>query len=593
MESDKPNIAHRTRNASRKDTVEKPAPKPEKRRRKPDYIPPLSRRLGPYANLVKPPVSSLEVSGPIDLAFKKITGLLVKNTAPDFSSEFLCGVSNLASEYMCHLFTSLHELTEVQRHSRPGVADLQMCLDQHYLTPTDLYHQYERTLQFPKELRPTIAMLKAQVEKSQSEFYAENYTLDKDDPSLVFHANEQYEIAALVPRQSKKRNYIPDYLPDLPPDYTYQDTGHYMSTLTDLKQIKLKLVEESRLNEASLYKLIDNENPLRDIDKDISMSSYSDLESDDDGIMSDVGARSISDVESPAEVTDKSEQRPEEKLDERSQEKKEEKAENILEKMAEDSEENIEAKQNEPQEASSLDTPQPIVHKDKKFDFVGYAQKCRLATERKAKELELRRQKRQKDIFLRAEKSFSCYAEGPPSLSEREYFKKVLDGGFKKVIRATRIAERKKKEKIAELLARKAQAEQELEKDNAFEFGFAFNHASNLSDSEEEDMPIEFDFGDEKDEVISEKPSPGQLAGKAPPNNISDNNVQDDGERGDIQETAESNHTDDVDDMSKKMNDELDSVLNAAEESTAGVHSDWQMALGADADSDEDELEDL
>ena len=45
--------------------------------------------------------------------------------------------------------------------------------------------------------------------------------------------------------------------------------------------------------------------------------------------------------------------------------------------------------------------------------------------------------------------------------------------------------------------------------------------------------------------------------------------------------------------MSKKMNDELDSVLNAAEESTAGMHLNWQMALGADADSDEDELEDL
>lgn len=585
-------IAHRTRFASRKDSVSEPAPP----KRKPsDYIAPPLRRLGQYLHLSHV-VPSEQITGPVDFGLQKAVALVVRSSKPNvgYSGEFLHELTNLASEYMGLLFRLLHELTEVQRHHRPGIADLEMCLVQHRLSASDLGHEYDRAV--PAEIKAHSAALSDQMDAMLREYYAENYHLEKDDPSLVFHANEQYEVAALVPRQSKERTYIPSYLPDLPPDFTYQYTGNYMKTLTDLKEIKLKLVDESRLNEASLYKLIDDESKAW---------SVTDVESDADDIMSEVEA--VSEVESP--MQEREELYKLDKLDKLDESDKLDK----LDKLPDGSSAEIAVQGAPPTDIA----PKP----DKKFDFVAYARSRSLAKQRQAREIELRRQKRNKNVFMCAERVFSCYAD-TPSAANREYIQKTLQRGFKKVINATRRAEQEKKKRITELLALKAKAEQEHEQNNAIEFGFAFNHASNLSDSDDDDddEPKEFDFGDHEfdfgdGETGERKAREGEAGegeageGEALDGEAKENSGSKDEESTAGRAQAELGDTevfgDDIFDLPQTshvldnttgtgMVSELDSSLRAAHSPhPETVLNEPQWKTEEQDDSDEDELEDL
>lgn len=599
------NIARRTRNASKKDepdesnqgTLDKPeSEKPQlKPKPKSEYIPPLSRKLGPYESVINPPLSTNSALDPVDFELRKFTGLIIKSTPknPGFTQEFVDELSDLAARYMNHLITLLHKYTEAQRHRLAGVTDLQMCLDSNGVTPSELYGEYERTQNLSPELSKHAVGLRTRLSQVLAQFHAENYNLEKDDPSLVFHANEQYEIAALVPRQLEPKTYIPSYFPDLPPDFTYQNTGSYMKTITDLKQIKLKMVEESRLNEKSLYKLIEDDDNtwMATLEDDLDALHSSDLESDHDDIMS-VNGDQVSDVESPQHVADakadneneeeskekdekdEGERKVEEKVEDGNMdvdEKPKRLEENVEKEVANGGETIVDAGKSDAAElptdvaptadATIEPTVEPIVQTtiestaeptgeptvditaekryvtqpdleivesapeaietveerppprpDAKFDFVAYAKKRRLAKEREEKAIEEKRRKRLRNIFMRAEKSFSCFAAAAPKVEEVEYFQRHQEKGFRKVILATRLAEKEKKARLAQLQKERSEREHEQEQQNgAIEFGFTFNPGANLLDSEDEDgdneaRDIVFDDVEEQPATIEPEP---------------------------------------------------------------------------------------
>ncbi|RKP29932.1 hypothetical protein METBISCDRAFT_6734, partial [Metschnikowia bicuspidata] len=226
--------------------------------------------------------SMRETAGAMEFELRKFVGLVVSSSAnnPAFSNEFLQETTDLAAQFMCAFSSTLRKLTDLQRHSVAGVADLELCLQMLHISPTDLYQEYMRNKMLPDSVRQRAVPLRREVEHMLDDYYAEKYELDKDDPSLVFYTNEQYEIAALVPLQSKSRSYIPEYFPELPPDFTYRLTNSYMDTITELKKIKMKLFEESRLNEASLYKLIDDDEKRWLEELDEQLGSLSDDDSD-------------------------------------------------------------------------------------------------------------------------------------------------------------------------------------------------------------------------------------------------------------------------------------------------------------------------
>lgn len=247
-----------------------------------DNVPPPQRKLGPRAPEYTTVPFSLTI-GNVDFQLRKYVALTTRSldTAPGFLGEFLDGLTLLTSQFLFRLIAQLHRFVEAQRHTRPGITDLALCLDSLHISPNDLYAEYVRTRELPEDVKLDCQVVQMELTAFFHEYNADNYSLDRDDPAIVFYANEMEDVAALVPQQLEKPKYIPSYLPDLPPDYTYQTTGSYMETITEPKQIKLKLVEELRLNERSLYKLIDDrerrqraqlERDLQNVSEDESLS---------------------------------------------------------------------------------------------------------------------------------------------------------------------------------------------------------------------------------------------------------------------------------------------------------------------------------
>lgn len=537
-----------------------------------DWILPPKRHLGYLESLTKPPVPNSKCTEPIDFHLRKVVGLVVNLTKqnPHFTEEFIDQLSNLAVEYFSSIVASLHKLTEVQRHSKPGITDLELCLDQYHVTPSDLHLEYERCKLIPKRLIKSRNTIHSQIKQCLDDFYSESYELAKDDPSSVFHSNEQYEIAALVPHQRKRPDYIPSYLPSLPPDYTYQNTGSYMKTYTELKQIKLKLVEESRLNEKSLYKLINDGRDVLsgDLESKLAVPGSSDVESEKEDIMSTSGDNQASDAETPQdihkEITGKDDSHEE--------------SNEGLESSAEIKAEDETNKKPDEDQLATTDSNQQLTfrsktpHSDKHFDFVAYAQKRHLAKDRQAEHLAKKRHLREKNIIMRAEKLFSPYAELAPSKNDQAYYSEYLLDVYKNVIRTTRLAEKKKTARLVSLLEEKKKREIEQKGNNeSFEFGFSFNPNGNvLEDSEEEEEQNDFaelDFGDgpKQDEHSAH-------AGKRPAKAPQSEPVKD----------AEGGESDIDNDELEDAEKELQEVIGAQEQSSEHANLNGAEAIGHD-----------
>lgn len=502
-----------------------------------DWVPPPQRKLGYLQDLVNPPTDGRKCTEPLDFHLRKITGLIVSASrrSPHFTEDFIDQLTNIAIGYFSSIISSLHKLTEIQRHSKPGIADLELCLEKYRLAPGDLYPEYQRSLHLPDRLKPQQQKINNQITQCLEDFYADHYELSKDDPSSVFHANEQYEIAALIPQQRRRPSYIPSYLPALPPDYTYQNTGSYMKTYTELKQIKLKLVEESRLNERSLYKLINNGSVTPDGKSGKNVSGSSDQESDNEDIMSVHGANNVSDVESPQDLhfekdhIEKNDQADgKEGIDGNA-------LNGALAGPSDDAKKDQDTSKDAGTEApkpegDALPNDEPKAElpnhlltftangkqNDKAFDFVAYAQKRRLAKERRSEHIAKKKKLRDGNIFLKAERHYSAYATEEPTEGDDSFFTKYLADSYKKVIKATRIAEKKKMIKLNALLEEKRKRDEEQKnKTESFEFGFSFNPNNDLlddSDEEEEEENLgELDFGDQPP-----KDEDGSRAGKRP-----------------------------------------------------------------------------
>lgn len=506
----------------------------------PTYIPPLERHLGIYNADLLPPEPMLNSTNVIDFELRKLVGLVVHSTGKSFTGEFLQGTTTLAAQFMKTFASTLRKLTDLQRHKLAGVADLELCLDSLGISANDLYEENIRCQSLSSNVRQQAVRLNSEVERVLHDYHAEKYVLEKDDPSYVFYTNEQYEIAALIPQQTRSRDYIPEYFPELPPDFTYRLTSSFMDTMTELKKIKMKLFEESRLNEASLYKLIDDDEKRWLEELDEQLGSISDGESDDQRseIMSVSGGH-ISDVESPlpdhVEVNNKQPTNGVHNYKIELKKKDEETSAasvtpfealvklvdsdiNVADNPAKSEDDLIESDLLELAEPSKSENPSlklslglkyqvshdlpssnnfgaTKTHGENRFDLVAYAQQKRLALERPVKELELQRQRRKQNYYLQAETMFSCYATKTPTQDEIRHFDQILDNSFKNVIRATRRAERDKKKKLARMEEERKRLQNEQEKVLGT-LKFAFNEETNfLDDSDDDNAPL-FEFGD-------------------------------------------------------------------------------------------------
>lgn len=468
----------------------------------PDLDVPFSeRRLTPETiNLLNKPIDrKLTMSG-VEFQFSKFIGIILKAKRLDYSDDFLSQMSDLSITYFHDIIESLKKLTEIQRRKNPSISDTELCFRMKGIKPDKLYKEYEETNQIAKKYQSEINLVNNQTTELINKFKEEN-KFDENDPSLLFFTNEHYEITELIPKQSSKPMYIPYYLPDLPPDYTYQKTPKYMDMITDLKQLRLKLVDESRLTEKSLYNLIDDDekkwrenfekqilDTLLEVDDDVDSEN-------ENSLMSETDQKNQTDIETPI---------PDNDLEGKETEPQQTELRTALGNLAEDStakEALLDKQENHPQ----AEGEQRKLHPDvKTFDFVAYAQKRKDLQHKNEIEIERKRKLRESNIFFKAEKYYSPYATLPVTHEVDLYFSNIVHDEFMTVIRSVRTAENRKKRKVEKILREKAEREQAKEKEREkMGLGFSFGPINHMLDDDNDDSDKDediafptFDFGD-------------------------------------------------------------------------------------------------
>lgn len=386
---------------------------------------------------------------PVDTQMAKIIAILLNSQDYHFTEEFLSQVFELTTEYMNHLLGNLLEYTQLQRRRKPGLSDIKIVLEEDGILPNILADQVQFSKNFPNKHKQRI---QAVITKDQEAFTNNNIS-----------SNEQYAITEVVPNIKTKPPYIPAYLPDLPPDYTYQSTPTFSQPLTDLKQLRTKLVQESRLTEESLYKLIESD--TSELKKRLQF---------EEELMELMKNKLTDDLQ--GEVTTSVENEKAEKLagtiEETNQPSGTVEGTNQLPGTVEGT--------NQPS-GSPLAAPF-------KFDFVKYAQQRKALALRKKAELEEAQKKRDADVFMKAELYYSPYATEKPTRETDKYFKDLLNDEFKKVIVSVRLAEEMKQRETAERKELKEKQEKEFKEQNEIQFNFQQRGAIDSSDIDSDAM---------------------------------------------------------------------------------------------------------
>lgn len=426
-------------------------------------------------------MSITTTSTPVDFQLAKSIAIILEAKNIHCTEEFLFQLTDLTASYFHDIANTLRECTHLQRRQKPTISDVQLFLRLHDIHTTALIDQVQAT---KKSMTPKI---KQQVEDVQKQTIAirkaldsENADVDDDSPSLPFFSNESYQIAELVPREVEQPQYIPSYFPDLPPDYTYRNTPKYMKTVTDLKELRLKLVEESRLTEKSLYDLIEDEERVwrKNLEKEIQTMEDADS-SDNNSIMSDTPVVSEIETPLPDEIVLNIEAHEPQPKDP------------TLQQSETQTQPEMQAVDVAPLKEKPVDT--------NVFDIVAYAEKRRQILITRDEKLIAKRKLHENNIYIKAERVYSPYATEKRTAEVDTYFKGAIQDEFKSAIKAVRLAEASKKRKIEAILKGRANLQKKKEAENV-QFDFQFNGMNQMldEDSDEENLGNEqfpdFDF---------------------------------------------------------------------------------------------------
>lgn len=148
----------------------------------------------------------------------------------------------LAEQRLLALGAHLHRLAEMQRRARPAVADVALLLYLHRINWVDLEREARRTPAL--EQLPTVHALNSLLfEPDLAELAA---------PARVFFDTTR----SLAPATRAPPLGALPWMPPLPPDHTYLQTASHPSEVRNLWQVRQQLVEESRLAERALQRLL-------------------------------------------------------------------------------------------------------------------------------------------------------------------------------------------------------------------------------------------------------------------------------------------------------------------------------------------------
>lgn len=411
-----------------------------------------------------------------NVLFTEAIAVILKNKELHVSQGFFEQILDLASLYIDELLVQLLDHATIQRRRKPALSDLKMLLEFNRINPTDLFDELVASKGINKARDNTKSNRSQKEANKHTHEESVNGENDDIEPlSLPFFQNEQYAISKLVPNMTKKPSYIPSFLPDFPPDYTYQSSATYTKPLSDMKELRIRLVEESRLTEKSLYKLIEND--------EVEQMSKRNFEQEIQKLM-DLQATTVA----KKDVDDGKKQGEETLL-------KQETGGDIELSSTSVNGEHQNEHHNEHQNEHQNENEIGVEHSDFKFDFIKYAQLRKSILEKRQKKLEEKRQLREQNIFIKAERYYGPYAIEKPTRETNLLFKHELETSFKKVVASLRFDERMREEESKKLLELKEKQEREAREQNEIKFDFSTrrNHDAFDSDSDSDDNSALFD----------------------------------------------------------------------------------------------------
>ncbi|SCU97259.1 LADA_0H05314g1_1 [Lachancea dasiensis] len=161
----------------------------------------------------------------------------------------------LVDETLSDMLMSLHKIANIQRRHQISKKDLLLIIEGYNLSFADLLVESHRS-QYAKSHSVDIAQKIN--ESGELVLRKERTPLSQEEllrtPNPEFFVKDT-DILTLVPPSVKKIKHVPKWLPDFPPDHTYRFTSLYNTPITDERQMKRKLAEESSLSEKALINL--------------------------------------------------------------------------------------------------------------------------------------------------------------------------------------------------------------------------------------------------------------------------------------------------------------------------------------------------
>lgn len=175
-------------------------------------------------------------------------------------SEDTLALMNEWAEQFLHLITKrLVRLMEIQRRRLPNRDDLKLLLREGYIDNEGLNQMYILSQQYFKTENNKINEVDKKAQLALSAFSGTDDGIFNNnaanDDNLV--TEEPWWIDQLIHRK-KRKSYIPEWMPPLPPDYTYKSTPKFSQRITNPVLLREKLVQEGRLGEKALDHIIIN-----------------------------------------------------------------------------------------------------------------------------------------------------------------------------------------------------------------------------------------------------------------------------------------------------------------------------------------------
>ncbi|AAS50643.1 ABL128Wp [Eremothecium gossypii ATCC 10895] len=205
-----------------------------------------------------PDLTEVTKSNPMQKLLAQAVGLHLKTMRSDVGITQL-GFENLVQFVELQLddmLQILHRFANVQRRNEVSLKDVRLFLHGCGVEEESLYEEYVRSQYVRQQHAGAVRSIEEQSASLMGHWHqpmSEEELLSSSHAEFFF---KDVDILNLVPPTNNNNHYVPKWLPEFPPDHTYKFTSIYNQPITDERQMKRKLFEESKLSEKALLHML-------------------------------------------------------------------------------------------------------------------------------------------------------------------------------------------------------------------------------------------------------------------------------------------------------------------------------------------------